>query len=96
MPVPRGLVNACEPGGMSRRCLAYQLAARGGNRSTRAAESGCHQKKGPSVFCRLPDLAENRGNEGPARRARVFYAQQNTSYSMGGEVYADKSILSGC
>jgi hypothetical protein len=30
MPVPRGLVNACEPGGMSRRCLAYQLAARGG------------------------------------------------------------------
>jgi hypothetical protein len=58
-------------------------------------KSGSHQKKGPSVFCCLPDLAENRDNEGPALRAQMFYAQQITSYLMG-KVYADKSILSGC
>ena len=84
MPVPHCLVNACEPEEAADGVLLakWLLAAETG--SPRAAESGCHQKKGPSVFCRLPDLAENRDNEGPALRARVFYAQQNTSYSMGG------------
>ena len=72
-------------------CLAYQLADRGGRlvpvvqqnpvvTQSHYPESDCHQKKGPSVFCCLPHFTENRDNEGPALRARTFYAQQITSY----------------
>jgi hypothetical protein len=89
MPVPRGLVNACEPGGVSRRYRAYELADRGGDESGRATESGCNQKRGPSVFCCLPHLSEIRNNVRLALRARMFHAQQIASYPIGGKLYAD-------
>jgi hypothetical protein len=34
----------------------------------------------PTLFCCLPHFTENRDNEGPALRARTFYAEQITSY----------------
>src|ERR1700738_430029 len=69
----------------------WLIAAETGSR--RAAESGCHQKKGPSVFRCLPHFPENRDDEGPALRARMFYAQQ-LPHIEGRKAYADKSTSS--
>jgi hypothetical protein len=68
-------------------CLAYQLADRGGDGSPSCSRIRLPSEKRPftillppTLFCCLPHFTENRDNEGPALRARTFYAQQITSY----------------